>query len=55
VIQKLWLWGEELHITPHELNNNIFPAVNKKRNNAIYWPAFTGRKELLDDLLGVSK
>jgi hypothetical protein len=55
VIQKLWFWGEELHITPDELNNNLFPAVNKDRNNAIYRPACIGSKELLDDLLGASK
>jgi hypothetical protein len=55
VIQKLWFWSEELHITPHELNINIFTALNKKGNNAIYQPARTGSKELLDDLLGASK
>jgi hypothetical protein len=48
-------WGEELHPTPKKLKNNIFLAVYWDGNTAIYHKAYTGNKEILEGLLGVSK
>lgn len=49
------MWAEELHISPDELNNDLFLTTNRDGNTVIYRAACTGSEESLEDLLGVSK
>jgi len=39
------VWAEELHISPEELKNNLFLAINGDGNTAIYRAACTGSEE----------